>query len=125
MALKGNLAGFNSQQMAAIAALFSRGQDLTLSIQTPAADGVWDGSTLVLLGTGIDITGMQPSPGKVVLLWCTDSTTNATAACPTGCTWEGTNDLATFEDAGDALLCVGISNTRWAILANVGSVPFS
>lgn len=123
---KGMVTGFNSQQLAALASIFSRGQDLSLSIQTPAADGKWDGSSVVILGSGIDLTYFQPVVGKVVILFCIDSTADATVnTSNTGITFDGSNDLATFADAGDCIVVLGVSATRWAIIVNTGGVTFS
>jgi hypothetical protein len=99
---------------------------LCLSYKTYTADGVADMTkTLHLLGSGVDITGCDPLyVGQVIIIVCTDSTNNATADC-TSATWDGTNDLATFPDTEDLLMCVAISTTRWMILANVTGVTFS
>lgn len=99
---------------------------LVLSVKTYAADAVMDHTkTVHLIGSGVDLTGCDPAyVGEVCIIICTNSDTNATADC-TSATWEGTNDLATFPDAYDALFCVAISTTRWFIVANIGGVTFS
>jgi hypothetical protein len=43
----------------------------------------------------------------------------------TGGTWEGSNDLATFDAAGDALVVYAISATRVLVVENLGSVAFT
>lgn len=97
--------------------------DITLSPDAPA-DGAWDGSSFVLLGTGVDLITFTPAVGKLVVLWCTDSTADATVTCPAGATFDGSNAKATFADVGDALVLIGASATRWNILLNIGSVTF-
>jgi len=99
---------------------------LVLSVKTYAADAVADMTkTVHLIGSGVDLTGFDPAyVGQVALIVCTNSDTNATVDC-TSATWEGTNDLATFPDAYDALFVVAISTTRWFIVANIGGVTFS
>ena len=99
---------------------------LCLSYKTYTADGVADMTkTVHLLGSGVDITGCDPVyVGQVIVIICTDSTNNATADC-TSATWDGTNDLATFPDTDDMLVCVATSATRWHILINNTGVTFS
>jgi hypothetical protein len=43
---------------------------------------------------------------------------------PSGVTWDGTNDRATF-GTGDALLVRAFSDTRFLVVVNIGSVSFS
>ena len=99
---------------------------LCLSYKSYTADGVADMTkTVHLLGSGVDITGCDPVyVGQVIVIICTDSTNNATADC-TSATWDGTNDLATFPDTDDMLVCVATSATRWHILINNTGVTFS
>jgi len=94
-------------------------------VAAPADTDVWDGSNLVFLGSGIDITGFTPKfIGQRVTLHCTDSTADATVTCGTA-TFNGTNTVATFGAAGDTLELIAISMTRWLILVNIGPVTFS
>jgi hypothetical protein len=48
-----------------------------------------------------------------------------TVTLPAGVTWDGTNDVATFNAPGEALHVVAISATRWFIMENIGAVAFS
>lgn len=50
---------------------------------------------------------------------------NHTVTLPGGCTWDGTNDVATFPDTGDALFGYFESATRFVIVVNTGGVTFS
>lgn len=42
-----------------------------------------------------------------------------------GVTWDGTNDVATFDAPGEALHVIAVSATRFLILENIGSVGLS
>ena len=58
-----------------------------------------------------------------------DSSASGTAAhtvtLPSGVTWDGTNNTATLNAAGEALDVIALSATRWFIISNVGSVALS
>lgn len=103
---------------------------IILNSSTPAADGAADmtKSLFILNGatTTIDLTGFTPTAiGQVAVIICSDSTNDCTVKCGTGCTFDGTNNTSTYADAGDALLLVALSLTRWFIIVNVGSVALS
>lgn len=98
--------------------------DITLSPDAPADGAAWGGDSLVILGSGIDLITVTPAVGKLLVLYCSDSTADATATCPAGSTFDGTNAKATFGTTGQALVLVGLSATRWLILVNVGTVTF-
>lgn len=40
-------------------------------------------------------------------------------------TWDGTNNIATFDAAGEKIRCIAESITRWRVVANPDSVAFS
>lgn len=48
-----------------------------------------------------------------------------TVTLPAGVTWDGTNNTATLDAAGEALHVVAVSATRWLIIDNIGSVGLS
>jgi hypothetical protein len=74
--------------------------------------------------TGVDVTLPAPLPGRFLVISCSDSTNDCTATLAAG-TFDGTNDVATFADAGDALVLFGVSATRYIIIENIGTVTFS
>ena len=39
--------------------------------------------------------------------------------------WDGTNNIATFDAAGERIRCIAESATRWRVVANPDSVAFS
>jgi len=107
--------------------MFDRGYAKQKRVVTPAADGIADmEADVIVLGTGIDLTGFTPKfVGQEVQIICTDSTADATVTCGSGVTFDGTNDVATFGDDNDAIIVTSISLTRWAVVSNVGAVAFS
>jgi hypothetical protein len=48
-----------------------------------------------------------------------------TVTLPTGWTWDGSNDKATFDAAGETLLCIALPGSLMKVLANPDSVAFS
>jgi hypothetical protein len=100
---------------------------VTLSVSTPISDGAADMTkSFFTLGSGIDLTAFTPAAaGHFAIIWCTDSTVDATVTCGAGCTFDGTNNKATFADIGDALVLIALSSTRWLILLNIGAVALS
>ncbi len=68
-----------------------------------------------------------PVEGDLVII--TDSSASGTAAhtvtLPDGVTWDGTNDVATFNAPGETLVAVALSATRFLILLNIGAVGLS
>jgi hypothetical protein len=81
---------------------------------------------LHILGSGSLLTGCTPRfIGQKIAIICPDSTVDATVTTGAGVTWDGTNDVATFADAGDAIFAVAISLTRWFVYTNVGTVLFT
>lgn len=83
----------------------------------------------VLNSTAAQVFTMDPPyKGALKVLFAQIATTAASHTVntgSTGITFEGTNDVATFDGAGDCLVLLGLSATRWAVLANSGSVAFS
>ena len=76
-------------------------------------------------GANVQITKWTPTPGRMYVIHCKDSTNTTTVQMSTGGTWEGTNDLATFDAVGDALIVYAISASRVLIVENLGTVGFS
>ena len=64
-------------------------------------------------------------PGQELLIVNVSGSYSAVIDTPSGVTWDGTNDRATFGTGGDALLVRAISDTRWFVIVNIGSVSFS
>lgn len=64
-------------------------------------------------------------PGDELLIVNVSGSYSVPITTPSGVTWDGTNDTATFGTGGDALLVRAISDTRFFIIANIGSVSLS
>lgn len=64
-------------------------------------------------------------PGDELLIVNVSGSYSVVIDTPSGVTWDGTNDRATFGTGGDALLVRAISDTRWFIIVNIGSVSLS
>lgn len=87
-------------------------------------------SGLVLLNhisTIIAATLAAPTVGDSLKI--INSSASGTAAhtvtLPSGVTWDGTNNTATLNAPGEALIVVAISATRWFIEENIGAVALS
>lgn len=85
-------------------------------------------SDCIVLNSASDITATvanAPEAGDVIYIFCQQTDANSTVTLPTGVTWNGSNRSAVFGDAGDALIAVAVSATRYLVLVNTGSVTFS
>lgn len=86
-----------------------------------------NGLTLIEGDTGIaDLTLAAPTPGAVAHIKL-DSLTSGqvVVTCDTGVTFDGTNDVATFDAAGETLVLYYKAADEWAVAQNVGSVALS
>ena len=73
-------------------------------------------------GGTCDITEFTPTKGKTYVIVCTDSTVDPTITTSAGVTFDGTNNTASFPDAGDALVLFAISATQLIVVENIGTV---
>jgi hypothetical protein len=75
----------------------------------------------------IAATLAAPAAGNDLLI--VDNSASGTAAhtvtCAAGVTFDGTNNTATLNAPGEALLLVALSATRWFIVLNIGAVALS
>lgn len=85
--------------------------------------------TVFLNHATVVIAATLAAPTKGDELIIIDNSATGTAAhtvtLAAGVTFDGTNDIATFNLLGEALHIKAASATRWVILANVGSVGLS
>lgn len=51
-----------------------------------------------------------------------DGTANKKIKLPYGCTFDGTNTAATMNAGGEQIVAIAITPSRFAIIANIGSV---
>lgn len=113
---------------ATIASLLTT-KGLKLTAQTLAASGAIDAdASLVLLNSTtpkIEATIPAPEAGRVLIISQIDGGTAGHTVTLAAGTWDGTNDVATLNAAGETIAVVGVSATRFIVLSNIGSVGFS
>ena len=88
---------------------------------------VTNGVSSITGGTGIaGMTLAAPSLGDRAIIRL-DSLTSGTVVvtCATGVTFDGTNDIATFDAAGETFVLAYKSATQWQIVLNIGGVVLS
>ena len=68
-----------------------------------------------------------PSTGHLLFISNTSASGTAahTVTTPAGTTFDGTNNTATLNAPGEALVVIGVSSTAYRVLLNVGSVGLS
>ena len=98
----------------------------TLSVAGPTAVDLSATNVLVLDGgtAAAAATIAAPVAGAFLAVFCSDGTQDCTVTLTAG-TFDGTNEIATFEVTGDSLLLYGLSATRFLILNDIGSVALS
>jgi cytoskeletal protein CcmA (bactofilin family) len=106
--------------------------EVTLAVQTLTATGnVTIAAGLLLLSHASTIIAATitaaPAPGQLLIIANTSAsgTIAHTVTLPDGVTFDGTNDTATLNAPGEALVLVAVSVTRYLILLNIGSVGLS
>jgi hypothetical protein len=90
-------------------------------------DGDFPTSHIHLNGTSanVGISNWVPTPGKFYVITCDDATGTVTVTLKLLATFDGTNDIATFDAAGESLILYAISATRLLVVENIGSVALS
>ena len=88
---------------------------------------ITNGLNIVAIGTGLaDATLAAPSPGHECTIKIGSRTSgNGVVTTPTGITFDGTNNTATFDAVDEALVLVYEDFNKWAIKLNVGGVVLS
>lgn len=104
---------------------------LNLATQELTATGAVNAATRVVFlnhaTVVIAATLAAPKAGDVLVVFNSSASGTAahTVTLPTGVTWNGTNLIATLNAPGEALVCIAVSATRYAVLVNTGAVAFS
>jgi len=105
------------------------GLDLDVTEITSGGAATISGKTgLVVLNKTtpkIEAVIAAPTPGQVLIITQVDGGTAGHTVTLSAGTWDGTNDVATLNAAGETLVVVGVSATRFLVLVNLGSVGFS
>lgn len=105
--------------------------NLRLKPQQLTASGAFTqaGGLLLLNHASVVIVSTLAAPAQGDFVVICDNSATGTAAhtvtLPAGVTFDGTNDIATFNALGETLVMIAISATRWLILLNIGSVALS
>lgn len=102
---------------------------LRFTVTAMTASGAIDLATtsLVTLSKSgvLAATIAAPIAGHVLIVTQVDTGTDGHTVTLAAGTWDGTNDIATLNAAGESLFVVGLSATRFLILVNLGSVALS
>jgi hypothetical protein len=73
----------------------------------------------------LEMTIAAPEPGWLLYIYQKDAGTAGHTVTLTAGTYNGTNTIATFNAQNKGLVLLGVSATRFLIVANVGTVTFS
>jgi len=100
------------------------------AVTTFTADADIDGgkySFIELDGSSanVQLTKLNAYKGQKLVITCSDSTNTTTVKTVSGTTFDGTNNTATFDAAGETLVLYAISDTQFVIIENIGSVGLS
>ena len=93
-----------------------------------ASGAISEGAELVRLNhatVAIAATIAKPRPGRLLVITQMDAGTAGHTVTLAAGTFDGTNDVATFNAAGESLVLYGISETRFLVVENLGAVAFS
>ena len=75
--------------------------------------------------TKLALTIAAPEVGWLLVIYQKDAGTAAHTVTLTSGTYNGTNKIATFNAQNKGLVLLGVSATRFIIVANIGTVTFS
>jgi len=110
-------------------ALQKFGDRVYLGPKTYTASGALRPGGICLLNneSKIEMTLEAPvAAGQLVAIVQIDAgTAGHTVTAASGTTLDGSDDVATFDAAGEALLLIARSTTAWVVLSNVGTIVFS
>ena len=67
----------------------------------------------------------RPTPGRILVITESGAAAGGITVTLTQGTYDGTNNTATFNAAAETLVLLGISDKRFLILQNIGSVALS
>jgi hypothetical protein len=82
-------------------------------------------SDLNQAGSALAMTIDHPTPGRILVITHIDAGTEAHTVTLSNGTFDGTNNRATLNAQNEALVLLGISDDRFLILKNYGSVGLS
>ena len=73
----------------------------------------------------VAISNFTPTPGKLYIFVCLDSSEVTTLTASSGVTLDGTNDVVTFVAANDILVLYAVSATKLLVVVNPQTLTFS
>lgn len=114
--------------MGASTQLMTQAAAVTAETYTTAAPAIAEADNVVDLDTAdakMECTIARPRPGRILVITQVDSGTDGHTVTLTQGTFDGTNNTATFNAQYEALVLLGISDKRFLILKNYGSVGLS
>ena len=120
--------GSTTRQPSAIANLLNQGVGgIKLNATAVTSSSTVDCENISLLtlnsnGTPLTVNIGAPTLGKLLVIVQVDAGTDQHTVKTSGCTFDGTNDNATFDAQNETLVLLGVSTTRWVIVENIGSV---
>ena len=76
-------------------------------------------------GASLAMTIAAPEAGRFLVIVQTDSGTAGHTVTLTAGTYDGTNNVATFNAQNECLVLFGVSATRFVIVENIGAVGLS
>ena len=97
-------------------------------IAASSSGAIGAGQNLIELnsnGASLTMTIAAPEPGRYMTITQIDAGTDGHTVTLTAGTFDGTNNRATFNAQGEAIILQGISTTAFVLLANQGSVGMS
>ena len=103
------------------------GTATAVAADTDLDDGDFASGFITLNGSAsCAVTKWTPTVGKVYVFRCITSVANSpTITLSTGGTWDGTNDLATFDAIGEFLVVMCVAPLTLEVISNPNSVAFS
>lgn len=103
-------------------------EGLVFPVEVVTASGALPDASFIQLNkatAGLEMTLATPTAGRLLVITQTDAGAHGHTVTLGAGTWDGTNDVATFDAAGETLVVFGLTNTRFAIILNLGSVALS
>lgn len=109
--------------IAEINKLFTRNEVTVLDGTEGQTACVTNGVSAIKGGAGTtNMTLAAPSKGDVATIRIDSTTGNVVVTCAKGVTFDGTNDKATFDAAGETLVLAYKDDTTWQVVMNIGGV---
>ena len=73
----------------------------------------------------VQISQWTPTVGKFYIIIATNVDNTVTVTLSTGWTWDGTNDVATFDAANECIFVFAAATNKLKVVGNPDSIAFS